>query len=358
MRAVPRPSPQPHRRRRSRRRPSPSRAAAAGARVPARSRRPCPPGPAHPSRTPGAPRRLLPRGPARRSPRTRRREAGRKPRPPAPADPPAPPRGLRLPALSGARLLAWTGGAVTLLGVVLLMVLAASRGWFSPGARVAAGAVLGVALVALALRLHRRENARTGALALAGTGFATLYLVVAAATAIYELLPSFAAVLDRAPGGGGWPRAGRPLAQRAARSRCRRRRRATGARPRGGLAARGARARAAGRGRAGGVAPAVVAGRRAGRGRAGALRRVGRGPRRRPPRSALGGRRRARGRSRRGGAAGAAAARPAGRDARGRRAGAGAGGGTGARGLGAEPRWRRAPRSRLPRSRPSPRWTG
>ncbi len=101
---------------------------------------------------------------------------------------------MRLPALSGARLLAWTGGAVTLLGVVLLMVLAASRGWFSPGARVAAGAVLGVALVALALRLHRRENARTGALALAGTGFATLYLVVAAATAIYELLPPLAAV--------------------------------------------------------------------------------------------------------------------------------------------------------------------
>jgi len=90
--------------------------------------------------------------------------------------------------LSGARVLAWTGGGVTLLGVVLLLALAASRDWFSPPARVTSGAVLGVVLIGLALRLHRRTDARIGALAMAGTGFATLYLAVAAATALYGFL--------------------------------------------------------------------------------------------------------------------------------------------------------------------------
>jgi uncharacterized membrane protein len=112
---------------------------------------------------------------------------------PAPAPKPARPRAFS--ALSGARLLAWTGAAVTLLGVVLLLVLAASRGWFSPPARIGAGAVLGLALVGLGWWLHRRENARTGAVALAATGFATLYLVVAAATAFYEYLGAVPALL-------------------------------------------------------------------------------------------------------------------------------------------------------------------
>ncbi|MHA6620409.1 DUF2339 domain-containing protein [Pseudonocardia sp. DLS-67] len=120
---------------------------------------------------------------------------GRLPQPaPAPADRASPvgtqgggPRAPRS-QLSGARVLAWTGGGVTLLGVVLLLALAASRGWFSPLGRVTSGAVLGVALIGVGLRLHRKVDARVGALALAGTGFATLYLAVAAATALYGFL--------------------------------------------------------------------------------------------------------------------------------------------------------------------------
>ncbi len=116
--------------------------------------------------------------------------------PPAPPRPPADPARPRTSgALSGARLLAWVGGAVTLLGVVMLLVLAASRGWFSPPVQLSAAAVLGVALVGLALWLHRRETARAGALALAATGFATLYLVVAAATAVYDYLAPAPALL-------------------------------------------------------------------------------------------------------------------------------------------------------------------
>lgn len=107
----------------------------------------------------------------------------------APARPPAAPKKTGAASLTGARLLAWTGGAVTLLGVVMLLVLAASRGWFSPGARLVAGAALGVVLIGLAAWLHRKETARTGAAALAGTGVAALYLVVGSATAQYEYLP-------------------------------------------------------------------------------------------------------------------------------------------------------------------------
>ncbi len=119
------------------------------------------------------------------------------PFPAAPLPQPAPRRTGRawLASLSGARLLAWTGAGVTLLGVVLLLALAAARGWFAPPVRVSAGAVLGLGLVALGMRLHRRDTARVGALAVTGTGIATLYLVVAAATALYGYLPAVAGLL-------------------------------------------------------------------------------------------------------------------------------------------------------------------
>ncbi|MGH3615468.1 MAG: DUF2339 domain-containing protein, partial [Pseudonocardia sp.] len=139
------------------------------------------------------------------------RPAGPRPRPASPSAPSRIRTGLS--ALSGARLLAWTGGAVTLLGIVLLLVLAASRGWFSPGARVGAGAVLGVALIALSLRLHRREAGHTGALALAGTGFAALYLVVAGATLVLGLAPVPAVLLALLVAAGGLGLADRWRAQ-------------------------------------------------------------------------------------------------------------------------------------------------
>ena len=119
-------------------------------------------------------------------------------RPPPSAGPRGPSRQplfSPLSQLSGARLLAWAGGAVTLVGVVLLLVLAASRGWFAPPVRVGGGAVLGLVLVGLGARLHRKESARTGALALVATGFATLYLVVVAANAIYDYLDTIPALL-------------------------------------------------------------------------------------------------------------------------------------------------------------------
>ena len=59
----------------------------------------------------------------------------------------------------GARLLAITGGAVTLFGVVLLLVAAAAGGVFPPGTRVVAGALLGIALLGAGVRTRRPESA-------------------------------------------------------------------------------------------------------------------------------------------------------------------------------------------------------
>ncbi|SEP53022.1 Predicted membrane protein [Amycolatopsis saalfeldensis] len=90
---------------------------------------------------------------------------------------------------AGARVLAWVGGAVTLLGVVLLLVLAVQRGWLGPLPRVLVGAAFGAGLVGVGAWLHRKPVARTGAFALAATGIATLYLDAVAATSLYGFLP-------------------------------------------------------------------------------------------------------------------------------------------------------------------------
>ncbi|HWN26537.1 MAG TPA: DUF2339 domain-containing protein, partial [Actinomycetospora sp.] len=100
-------------------------------------------------------------------------------------------------AWSPARLLAVTGAAITVLGVVLLLVLAAGRGWFGPEARVAGGAALGLALAGAGARVRRGAgDAETpvAAVALVATGVATVFLAVAAAVSLYDLLPLAVAV--------------------------------------------------------------------------------------------------------------------------------------------------------------------
>ncbi|KOX35183.1 hypothetical protein ADK67_01615 [Saccharothrix sp. NRRL B-16348] len=110
--------------------------------------------------------------------------------PPTPPPPPGPTLFDRLGKDgAGSKFLAWVGGAVTLLGVVLLLVLAVQRGYLGPLPRVLGGAALGAVLVGLGLWLHRTPAGRTGAFALAATGIAVLYLDVIAATSIYEYLP-------------------------------------------------------------------------------------------------------------------------------------------------------------------------
>jgi hypothetical protein len=87
------------------------------------------------------------------------------------------------------RILAGLGVGVTLIGVVLLLVLAAQAGWLGPGLRVAGGGVLAAALVGGGLWLSGRPGYRTGAISLCATGVGAAYLDVLAATVIYRWLP-------------------------------------------------------------------------------------------------------------------------------------------------------------------------
>lgn len=91
--------------------------------------------------------------------------------------------------LFSSRVLAWVGGSMMLIGVVLFLVLAASRGWFGVPARLIVGAALGAALIGLGRWVYIRPGGEVGALALVGTGVAALYLDVGTATAKFHYLP-------------------------------------------------------------------------------------------------------------------------------------------------------------------------
>ncbi|WP_137145208.1 DUF2339 domain-containing protein [Mycolicibacterium sp. CR10] len=110
--------------------------------------------------------------------------------PPPPAYRPVPPRPAPVKAARSdgwiGKLLAVAGVAVTLIGVVLLLVLAAQAGILRPEFRVAAGAALAAALVVTAWWLNARPGGRVGAIALAATGVAAAYMDVIAVTTIYE----------------------------------------------------------------------------------------------------------------------------------------------------------------------------
>ncbi len=127
------------------------------------------------------------------------------PPPPVAARPVAPAVALPSAPREGwiGKLLAAAGVAVTLIGVVLLLVLAAQAGLLAPGVRVGAGAVLAAGLVVCAVLLHGRAGGQVGAIALAATGIAAAYLDVVAMTTVYGwVAPVPGLVLASAIGGG------------------------------------------------------------------------------------------------------------------------------------------------------------
>jgi uncharacterized membrane protein len=127
------------------------------------------------------------------------------PPPPRFAQPPPPPRAPRPPRDASwiGKVLAVAGVAVTLIGVVLLLVLAAQAGILRPEIRVGAGAVLAGALIAVAARLSTRAGGRVGAIALAATGVAAAYMDVIAVTSIYDWVSAPVGLVIAALIGGG-----------------------------------------------------------------------------------------------------------------------------------------------------------
>lgn len=111
-----------------------------------------------------------------------------------PAPPPARPSWWQREGVTS-RVLAVAGSVITLLGVLMLLVLAVQNSWLGPVPRVIGGAVLAGALLGGAFVLRQRPGGAVGAVALAGTGTAGLYLDVVAATAYYGWLPDWAGLV-------------------------------------------------------------------------------------------------------------------------------------------------------------------
>jgi len=114
---------------------------------------------------------------------------------PAPRPAPASRSGdVNVSDLLGARTLAWAGGVVTLLGIVLLFGLAVNRGWIGPAARVGLGAFASAIVFGAGWWLQRRYGQTYSALAAVGAGIAGGYASLLAAAALYDLVPSLAAL--------------------------------------------------------------------------------------------------------------------------------------------------------------------
>ncbi len=102
------------------------------------------------------------------------------------------------------KALAVAGVAVTLIGVVLLLVLAAQAGLLRPELRVSAGALLAGSLVGVGVWLQARPGGRVGAIALSATGIAAAYIDIMAVATIYHwVAPVVALVIGALVGGAG-----------------------------------------------------------------------------------------------------------------------------------------------------------
>jgi uncharacterized membrane protein len=126
--------------------------------------------------------------------------------PPQPAAAPAAPARVRVPTPPvqaaprfgegfGARALALSGGAVTLLGVVLFFALAVNRGWIGPWQRCGIGAAASAIVFLGGLWLRRRYGQTHSALAAVGAGIGGGFATLLAAAALYDLLPDIAALV-------------------------------------------------------------------------------------------------------------------------------------------------------------------
>lgn len=102
-----------------------------------------------------------------------------------------------LEARIGGRWLLYTGLLVLLLGVSFFLKYAFDNAWIGETVRALLGAAAGAALVVSGLRLARRGLTAYGQ-ALAGTGFAILYLVSYAALSFYGLIDRGTALVSMA----------------------------------------------------------------------------------------------------------------------------------------------------------------
>ena len=125
------------------------------------------------------------------------------PVPPAPAASPPPPRAIGFEERFGTRWVVWVGGMALALGGIFLVRYTIQQGLIGPGVRIALGALLAFALIAVGE--WTRRNQRLSGLPglptadipsiLTAAGTIVAYATVYAAYALYEFLPPGAAFI-------------------------------------------------------------------------------------------------------------------------------------------------------------------
>ncbi|MDQ6745880.1 MAG: DUF2339 domain-containing protein, partial [Actinomycetota bacterium] len=102
--------------------------------------------------------------------------------------------GLYLGDLVGGRVLAWLGGAATLLGIVLFLVMAISRGWIDVEARMGLAGVASGALMAAGTWLHARRGRTEASVVLVGVATAGMFATLVVAGEVYRLISPLVAL--------------------------------------------------------------------------------------------------------------------------------------------------------------------
>jgi uncharacterized membrane protein len=103
--------------------------------------------------------------------------------------------GPGLEDLLGGRVLGWVGAVAVLVGLLFLLLIAASRGWIGEEARVLMAATTSLLLLVGGAWLHERRGRAEAALAAAATGIAGLFATAVVAGPVYDLIPALPALV-------------------------------------------------------------------------------------------------------------------------------------------------------------------
>ena len=114
---------------------------------------------------------------------------------PGPAPSASPSEALSFGDLVGGHVLAWLGGAATLLGLVLFLALAITHGWIGEEARVLLAGAGSLALMLAGAWLHEHRGRTEAATAMVGTATAGLFATLIVAASAYRLIPVLVAVV-------------------------------------------------------------------------------------------------------------------------------------------------------------------
>jgi uncharacterized membrane protein len=109
--------------------------------------------------------------------------------------PERPPREIDWSEVFGPKALAVVGGVVTVLGIVFFFALAVNRGWIGPEARIALGSAASLLVFGAGLELRRRYGPLHAPIAAVGAGIAGGYATLLAATALYDFVPEWGALM-------------------------------------------------------------------------------------------------------------------------------------------------------------------